>query len=79
MPQGNTVKVTVQPQRLIDTAPQGQLNNPKNPQNQRNNLISTDKIAMNKTPDANGFESAKLERQSSKGLLTISNSSLILI
>jgi len=61
LPQGNTVKVTVQPQRLIDTAPQGQLNGAKNP---RDNLISTDKIGLSKSPDANG--PTKLEGQSSK-------------
>jgi len=43
LPQGNTVKITVQPQRLIDTAPQGQ-QNVKNPQNQRTNLVSTEKV-----------------------------------
>jgi len=44
LPQGNTVKITVQPQRLIDTAPQGQPNAVKNPQNQRTNLVSTEKV-----------------------------------
>jgi len=46
LPQGNTVKITVQPQRLIDTAPQGQQNAVKNPQNQRTNLVSTEKAPV---------------------------------
>jgi len=46
LPQGNTVKVTVQPQRLIDTAPQGQLNDGKS--GQRANLISTEKVSLGK-------------------------------
>jgi len=62
LPQGNTVKVTVQPQRLIDTAPQGQMNSLRSPQNQRDNLISTDKITISKAPDAG----TKLEGQTSK-------------
>jgi len=44
LPQGNTVKIAVQPQRLIDTTPQGQQNAVKNPQNQRSNLVSTEKV-----------------------------------
>jgi len=63
LPQGNTVKITAQPQRLLDTAPQGQQNNSKLPQNQRNNLISTDKISAN---NANTTEATKLEKQTSK-------------
>jgi len=66
LPQGNTVKVTVQPQRLIDTAPQGQLqNNSKSIQNPRDNLIMTDKALINKVQTPNG-QDLKLEKQSSK-------------
>jgi len=46
LPQGNTVKITVQPQRLIDTAPQSQPNSAG--LNPRNNLISTDKVTVGK-------------------------------
>jgi len=47
LPQGNTVKVSVQPQRLIETQPiNNQPSSNKLPSNQRNNLISTDKIAL---------------------------------
>jgi polo-like kinase 1 len=47
LPQGNTVKVSVQPQRLIETQPiTNQPSSNKLPSNQRNNLISTDKIAL---------------------------------
>jgi polo-like kinase 1 len=46
LPQGNTVKITVQPQRLIDTAPQSQPNSAGLNSNQRNNLISTEKVSL---------------------------------
>mgnify|MGYP006976801585 CR=1 FL=1 len=48
LPQGNTVKVTVQPQRLIDTAPGGSQQNSKAALNGRSNLVSTDRISMTK-------------------------------
>lgn len=40
----------IQPQRLIDTAPLAQQNNTKLPNNQRNNLISTERVAPKKVP-----------------------------
>jgi len=64
LPQGNTVKVTVQPQRLIDTAPQGL--NSKGAYGQKGNLISTDKVSLNKQYDANGTEAIKFDKQASK-------------
>jgi polo-like kinase 1 len=60
LPQGNTVKISVQPQRLIDTAPQGQQNAVKNPQNQRTNLISTEKAPVA------GVNGPELTKQNSK-------------
>ena len=44
LPQGNPIKITQQPQRLIDTAPISNPNNKLAP-NQRSNLISTDRVS----------------------------------
>jgi hypothetical protein len=68
MPQGNTVKVAVQPQRLIDTAP---LNNAQsqsrlNP-SQKGNLASTERLNSQKSQSpvdslqqTKGFEKYRL-------------------
>jgi polo-like kinase 1 len=55
LPQDTTVKVNLQPQRLIDTAPMGNPQNNKLGLNQRSNLVSTDKVSLSKpqTPGAN--------------------------
>jgi len=55
MPQESTVKVNLQPQRLIDTAPMGNQPSTKLANNQRSNLVSTDKVSLSKpqTPGAN--------------------------
>lgn len=68
LPQGNPIKVTQQPQRLIDTAPISNPNNKLAP-NQRSNLISTDRVSLSKpqTPGGNGeIPGGPLERQPSK-------------
>ena len=67
LPQGNTVKMTVQPQRLIDTAPQGLQNNSKAAYNQKGSLISTDKVSLNKQYQDTNTEATKFDKQSSKG------------
>jgi len=47
LPQGNTVKMTVQPQRLMETQPVNQQSTSKaGSGNPRNNLINTDKISL---------------------------------
>jgi len=66
LPQGNTVKMTVQPQRLIDTAPQGLQNNSKAAYNQKGSLISTDKVSLNKQYQDTNTEATKFDKQSSK-------------
>jgi polo-like kinase 1 len=51
LPQASSVKIAVQPQRLVDTAPLGNLqnnNNIKLQNNQRNNLVSTERLALKK-------------------------------
>jgi len=55
LPNGNTVKMTVQPQRLVDTQPVNQQSMSKIPSNQRNNLVSTDRVPLSKgSEDAAG-------------------------
>jgi polo-like kinase 1 len=54
LPQGNTVKVTVQPQRLIDTAPIGNQPSSKLAPNQRSNLISTERVSLSSKPQTPG-------------------------
>jgi len=56
MPEGVTVKLTAQPQRLIETAPY----NPNSKMS--SNLLNTDKVAL-KTEENN----LKLEKQPSRG------------
>jgi len=58
MPEGMTVKLTAQPQRLVETAP---YTNPNKPQN---NLMNTDKVGLGKVQLTDG--DLKLEKQSSK-------------
>jgi len=65
LPQGSTVKLTVQPQRLIDTAPQSQPNSAQLPSSQRGNLVSTEKISDFK-PRSPEEDANKLNKQSSK-------------
>jgi polo-like kinase 1 len=62
MPDGVAVKLTAQPQRLIETAPY----NPSSKMS--SNLLATDKVAL-KTEETN----LKLEKQSSKEVLISSN------
>jgi len=57
LPQGNTVKITVQPQRLIDTAPQGQ---PSSTRNNRASLVSTEKVSAN--APSSGSDGTKNEK-----------------
>jgi len=56
MPEGMTVKLTAQPQRLVETAP---YTNPNKPQN---NLLNTDKVGKVQLTEGD----LKLEKQSSK-------------
>lgn len=70
LPQGNTVKVTAQPQRLMETAPQGLQNNSKGSYNQRGSLTSTDKVSGKlQFTETNGPDGINLDKQSSKGMI----------
>jgi polo-like kinase 1 len=58
LPQDSTVKTTIQPQRLTETAPMGNQPSSKLSNNQRSNLVSTDKVSLSKpqTPGSNFAE-----------------------
>lgn len=64
MPQGNPVKVAVQPQRLIDTAPLNLQSQPKLNPSQKTNLTSTEKLPTNKTS-----QSPQESLQQTKGII----------
>jgi len=66
LPQGSTVKITVQPQRLIDTAPQSQPNSAQLPSSQRGNLASTEKVSELKRSEQD--DANKLNKQSKEAL-----------
>ena len=69
LPNGNTVKMTVQPQRLIDTQPGSQQSMSKIPSNQRNNLVSTERVPLSK--GSNGEEPVLSNQYGSVGTGTI--------
>lgn len=61
LPQASSVKIAVQPQRLVDTAPLGNLqnnNNIKLQNNQRNNLVSTERLALKKGQSSENVQSS---------------------
>jgi len=68
MPQGNTVKVAVQPQRLMETAPIGK-DQIKLPNNQRSNLIATDKISLPKNQEKDNLALTNFNMTGSTGQL----------
>jgi len=49
LPEGSAVKITVQPQRLVDTVPLNQESDIKSQNNQRKNLINTDRGGLKKS------------------------------